>query len=95
MTLSISSMNSGRWTWIGERLTLTKNSSSRSPAASHAATWRQASSTTQRPRPRIIPFSSASAMKSSGPMSPRVGWRQRISASTAAVRPVASSMIGW
>ena len=84
-TLSISPMNSGRWTWSGDRLTLTKKSGSRSPAASQAATWRAASASTQRPSVRITPFSSARAMKSSGPIRPRVGWRQRTSASTAAI----------
>ena len=61
------SMNSGRWTWSGDRLTLTKKSGCRSPAASQAATWRVASSRTQRPSARIMPFSSASRDELVGP----------------------------
>jgi hypothetical protein len=34
-------------------------------------------------------------MNSSGGTMPRVGWRQRTSASTLAMRPEASSICGW
>ena len=43
---------------------------------------------TSRPICRIMPVSSAIGMNSAGPTSPRVGWRQRTSASNPAIAPV-------
>ena len=50
-----------------------------------AAVW-----STNRPRARIVPVSSASGMNSAGVIGPRVGWFQRTSASTPTMRPSAS-----
>ena len=47
------------------------------------------SQSTDRPRARIVPVSSARRMNSVGSIGPRVGWFQRTSASTPTIRPVA------
>ena len=52
-----------------------------------ARTWRQAWPSTQRPISRIESDSSATRMKSSGPIRPRSGCSQRTSASTPTIRP--------
>ena len=90
----MSSTMSDRWSWSGETLTLSMRCSG-APAARRATTVRQASARTQRPRARIVPFSSARAMNSSGRVRPRIGWRQRTSASTPTVSPLSSATIGW
>ena len=52
-------------------------------------------SSTQRPTSTIRPVSSSSGMKSSGWTVPRVGWRQRISASTPFGLMSLRSNVGW
>ena len=54
----------------------------------HSRAWRHASRRIRRPIGAIRPVSSASGMKSPGSTSPRRGWNQRASASTATTRPV-------
>ena len=60
-----------------------------------ASIWRQAMLSTQRPISRIESDSSATRMKSSGPIRPRSGCSQRTRASTPTIRPVAISTMGW
>ena len=62
----------------------------------HVAAWSQASLITQLPTSTIIPVSSSSGMIRSGRTTPRVGWRQRKSASTPTQRRGrVRSKTGW
>ena len=94
MIASTSSTKSGWTSCRAEMLTLTVND----PAVTRscqASTWRHAWLSTHRPISRIESDSSATRMKSSGPIRPRSGCSQRTSASTPTIRPVAISTIGW
>ena len=89
------------WTWRSKSAstscrgeTLTDTTSSPAPAF-HSAAWRQASRTTHAPMGTIRPLTSASGMKTSGGIGPRVGCSQRSSASTATTRPESRSTSGW
>jgi hypothetical protein len=59
--------------------------------AKSSATW----PSTQANRASLLPVSSATGTKTSGEIGPLVGWRQRASASTERIAPVAMSTIGW
>ena len=65
----------------GDTLALTVRRRGDGRSACHAATCAQAVSSTHRPSGTMSPVSSASSMNSPGGISPRVGWRQRTSAS--------------
>ena len=56
---------------------------------------RHAVSSTHWPTGTIRPLDSRAGMNSSGWTTPRVGWRQRRSASTPVKAPVERSMVGW
>src|SRR3989442_1311245 len=72
---STSARKSGCWTWSADTLTLRLRRRSSGSDSLSALTWRPASLITRRPRGRIVPVSSASAMKSSGGTRPRDGRR--------------------
>ena len=76
--------------WRAERFTLTGG-----PPAWGVSACVQASISAQRPSGTIRPVSSATGMNSAGETAPRTGCRQRISASSASVSPVAMSTTGW
>ncbi len=91
---SVSSSTNVSWaSWAADRLTVSEMPSPLPDR--HGAASRQASNSTARPRARIAPLSSASGMNSSGSTKPRTGCRQRASASTPKVMPVASDRTGW
>jgi hypothetical protein len=65
------------------------------PADRHSVACRLALAMSHSLRGRIRPVRSASGMNSSGAIAPRSASFQRARASTAAIRPDASSTIGW
>ncbi len=65
------------------------------PARSQAWIWAQVACSTHSSMRRIRPRFSATGMNSPGSTSPRSGCCQRSSASTATMRPLPSSMLGW
>ena len=73
------------WNCRAETLTLIRIGGR--PRFCHASAWRQASFSTHSPIGAIRPVSSASGMKRAGGSSPRLGWFQRISASTPKIAP--------
>ena len=82
---SISATKPGWWNCSAE--TLTDSASRRGQRAAAASAVRSA----QAPSGRISPVASASGMKAAGASSPRLGCRQRSSASTPLTRPSARS----
>jgi hypothetical protein len=57
--------------------------------------WVQAVRSTQSPSGLMSPVSSASGMNSTGGTMPRVGWRQRTSASMPMILPLLRHACGW
>ena len=67
---------------------------SSSPCARQSASWVSAVSSAQSPSASISPQSSPTGMNSPGGTQPQSAWRQRISASTPATRPLVISICG-
>ena len=86
-----------RWAapiWRADRLTATLSGGRSGNRRFQSATWRQDRSSTNAPRGRISPVSSATGMNSAGAISPRAGWFQRTRASTPTILVVARRTIG-
>ncbi len=65
------------------------------PSSSHARAWRMAWPSTFQVRSRMRWLFSATVMKSSGKINPRLGCCHRTSASTLRTAPVSRSTLGW
>ena len=78
-----------------EKLTLIVNGPVEKRSRCHFTAWRQASARIHWPMLMISPVSSASGMKSSGWIMPRVGCCQRTSASKPTIAPLCRSISGW
>ena len=65
------------------------------PRFAHRSICAQACSRTAAPMAVMVPVSSALLMNASGYSRPRSGWRHRTRVSTAVIRPVRISTMGW